>query len=248
MVDDSAQRTIGSCPVCGQLKFIGPSFGESCEQCAKSERQLERAAEKSRRHRERRAAAGLCACGDARSAGRNTCEACLYAKRLSDRRQRQEHPELSRSYQRRWRQTETGKRSAAETQRRYVEGHLEHAKAIRKDWWEREENRPKLALYLRRSAHRRFGLSDGERDAMLAAQGGCCAICHSTTPGGNGWWCLDHDHMFDKKDRRGHRGILCDSCNKALGFARDDPARLEAAARYLEAHRAMRLVFDPGGR
>jgi hypothetical protein len=51
-----------------------------------------------------------------------------------------------------------------------------------------------------------------------------CAIC-----GASDQLVGDHDH-----DTGAARGILCRNCNLAIGNMGDDPARLRAAARYLE--------------
>lgn len=50
-----------------------------------------------------------------------------------------------------------------------------------------------------------------------------CEVC-----GGRQRLCIDHDHASGAT-----RGVLCTPCNQALGFMRDDPERLEAAAGYL---------------
>lgn len=42
--------------------------------------------------------------------------------------------------------------------------------------------------------------------------------------------CFDHDH-----DTHVLRGVLCHSCNRAIGLMADDPDRLLAAVRYLNA-------------
>lgn len=68
-----------------------------------------------------------------------------------------------------------------------------------------------------------YGLSIEKWDALLAEQGGGCAICHRTDK-----LHVDHDH-----DTREVRGILCGGCNRALGCMDDDPERMLAAARYL---------------
>lgn len=77
------------------------------------------------------------------------------------------------------------------------------------------------------------GLSGAERDAMLAAQGGKCALpsCRTTEPGGSGW-CVDHDHTTGVV-----RGVLCHSCNVGLGLFRDDPNLLADARQYVLANR-----------
>ena len=77
---------------------------------------------------------------------------------------------------------------------------------------------------------RNYGLGVDEFDAMLAAQGGRCAICRTDEPGGKGWH-VDHNHKTGAV-----RGILCSGCNTGIGLLRDDPALLRDAAAYIESH------------
>ncbi len=62
-----------------------------------------------------------------------------------------------------------------------------------------------------------YGCSIAERNAELASQGNACAICGRTGlvwgKGFNDVWHTDHDHGQDGT----HRGILCATCNLALG-------------------------------
>jgi recombination endonuclease VII len=59
--------------------------------------------------------------------------------------------------------------------------------------------------------------STSERDEVLAAQGGACAICGITgLTWGKGFarvWATDHKHGQEGT----HRGVLCGNCNTALG-------------------------------
>jgi len=74
---------------------------------------------------------------------------------------------------------------------------------------------------------RRYGITAADADAMLAEQGGLCAICHAA-PAAH----VDHDH-----DSGAVRALLCFNCNGGLGQFKDDPAVLRAAADYVEEHR-----------
>jgi hypothetical protein len=86
----------------------------------------------------------------------------------------------------------------------------------------------------RRRRFRAYGITEAEYDAMLARQGGCCAICRTTDPSGGmkrrADWAIDHCHATGQV-----RGILCSACNLGIGQMGDDPARLQAAAAYLLA-------------
>lgn len=75
-----------------------------------------------------------------------------------------------------------------------------------------------------------YGVSAEEVAALLGAQGGVCAICRTDTwPGRHNRPHTDHNHVTGRV-----RGILCTLCNNGLGNFGDDPARLRAAADYLE--------------
>ncbi len=141
-----------------------------------------------------------------------------------------------------------------EKQKAWVNANREHVRAYNRAYlrkWraenpERERakvkayrvaHRDRLNEYARAAQRRRtFGITAAEFAAMLAAQDSRCAICRTDEPGGQGGFHLDHDHAFDAKDRRGHRGLLCHSCNTALGHLNDSAELLRAAADYLEDH------------
>jgi hypothetical protein len=77
---------------------------------------------------------------------------------------------------------------------------------------------------------KKFGLTPDEFLSMWAAQGGRC-ICGESLVPGKGGCAIDHDHGTGKI-----RGLLCNGCNSAIGWCREDVARLRAIIRYLEQH------------
>jgi len=92
----------------------------------------------------------------------------------------------------------------------------------------------------RRHRLKRYGLTPESFDALLASQGGCCAICGSDDPGTkHGKWHVDHDHsccpdaITARTCGQCVRGLLCNGCNLALGHMNDDVDRLRKAIAYL---------------
>jgi len=80
------------------------------------------------------------------------------------------------------------------------------------------------------------GDSTGARE-----QSGCCAICkilkEPWQPGGGvrgryRFLVVDHDHTTGRV-----RGLLCFSCNLAIGHFHDDPKLMGAAVAYMRAAR-----------
>lgn len=67
---------------------------------------------------------------------------------------------------------------------------------------------------------------------LLEAQGYSCAVCGANLRGLRQKDVhADHCHATKKP-----RGVLCRNCNLALGMMADNPARLRAAADYLDRH------------
>ncbi len=64
------------------------------------------------------------------------------------------------------------------------------------------------------------------RHGFCVVENSQCAICESKKR-----LHVDHDHKTEKA-----RDILCGKCNAGLGYFDDSPARLRAAATYLDSH------------
>lgn len=82
-----------------------------------------------------------------------------------------------------------------------------------------------------------YRLTREEYDRLLAEQHHRCAICGSPEPGAENWN-IDHDHYCCSGDGRRTcgkcvRGIVCASCNRALGLIADSPLIAIAMAGYL---------------
>lgn len=80
----------------------------------------------------------------------------------------------------------------------------------------------------------KYGLTNEDYEAMLAAQGGVCAICrrHQSRVGKkrrNENLYVDHNHSNDKI-----RGLLCYACNCAIGMLMDDPSVIRVLLAYVE--------------
>jgi hypothetical protein len=91
-----------------------------------------------------------------------------------------------------------------------------------------------------RSIRSLYGIGAGEYAALLEAQLGGCAICGGTNESGRSM-AVDHDHSCCPGGRscgRCVRGLLCSSCNMAIGLLRDDPERLRSAISYLTRRRS----------
>lgn len=87
------------------------------------------------------------------------------------------------------------------------------------------------AIQRRHKLKQRYGITPEEFDAMLLAQGNCCAVCKSPDPRHSRGWRVDHNHQTGKI-----RGVVCNPCNVAIGMAHEDPGVMFQIAVYLKAH------------
>lgn len=120
--------------------------------------------------------------------------------------------------------------------------------AKRQQEW-RKANPERMRELQRQSYHRRksgraerrikemYGITVEQFDQLLADQGGCCAVCGTSTPNGPGKrFHIDHDHACCARVGscgKCIRGLLCSRCNTALGLLGDDPGVYSRAAAYI---------------
>jgi hypothetical protein len=71
----------------------------------------------------------------------------------------------------------------------------------------------------------KFGMTHEDYDRMLESQGFVCAICKEPY---EKKYHIDHDHETGIV-----RGLLCDICNRGLGYFKDSSLRLSSAITYL---------------
>ena len=79
-----------------------------------------------------------------------------------------------------------------------------------------------------------FGLDRNTYDNLLKSQEDCCSICgvsqeDYSKQGYRDNFAVDHCHSTGKI-----RGLLCDKCNRGLGFFNDNTEHLKSAVKYLE--------------
>ena len=134
----------------------------------------------------------------------------------------------STEWTRRWRAANpelAAEKNRADASRWYYR-HLEQAHERMRMWQQAHPDR-----HIRRA----YGLTQADYDALLIAQGGVCAACGQPERAMRAGLALrlsvDHVHGTGRV-----RGLLCTRCNRGIGNFDDDPARLEAAARYLRSH------------
>lgn len=96
----------------------------------------------------------------------------------------------------------------------------------------------KLCIQQGKRAHY-YGVSAEQYNALLAAQGGRCAVCRLDATSLRYPLSVDHDHNCcagRKSCGKCLRGLLCHVCNRALGLMRDSADRLRCAADYLDGY------------
>lgn len=97
----------------------------------------------------------------------------------------------------------------------------------------RRKHRGASPLTTREQARlRTYGVTPARYAAILAMQGGACAMCETV----EGALAVDHDHACcpgPKSCGKCVRGLLCRRCNLGLGLLRDSPGILMAGYKYL---------------
>jgi len=82
-----------------------------------------------------------------------------------------------------------------------------------------------------RYLQRTYGITENEYNAIILHQNNSCLLCNKefSSVWGPDAPVVDHCH------KHGHvRGILCNECNRGLGYFKDNPIALRKAAKYIE--------------
>src|ERR1700677_4817800 len=115
------------------------------------------------------------------------------------------------------------KRKRKDALKRYYANHEEN-KAKRRELARQQyaANPTKRRKASRKHNLKKYGLTENEHYDLLKAQNDSCAICGKAQKQNNRSFAVDHDHKTGKI-----RGLLCDQCNRGLGFFKDDIQFLE---------------------
>ena len=165
----------------------------------------------------------------------NRCHGCAKAYK----RAHKTTPAQSKRRYEKWKanqtpeQREEWQRTNAARARAYYAKNPKAYGATAKAW--RSRNRATVARLNLHNKIRGYGITPDVHDALLFCQDGVCAICKRpetlTRLGKVMSLSIDHHHGTDRV-----RGLLCGHCNRSIGGMGEDPARLRAAAEYLERY------------
>src|SRR5574337_857434 len=107
-------------------------------------------------------------------------------------------------------------KSSAEYMREWRQKNKERSKELANRW--RRENREKTRGYHLKA---KFGITNDDYDRMLEEQDFVCAICGEPS---DKTYHVDHCHTSGKV-----RGLLCNTCNRGLGYFKDNTSFLTNA-------------------
>lgn len=113
-------------------------------------------------------------------------------------------------------------------QQRFRKKNPEHAAERAAIYRKRHPDRVATSLRASHLKHS-YGITPAQWDAILAAQGGGCAICGTKQGNKRTRLHLDHNHAT-----KAVRGLLCGPCNVLIGMAQEHRERLDQAIAYLE--------------
>lgn len=134
------------------------------------------------------------------------------------------NPERAKKIVKRWDMKNPGKRAAQN--KAWYKAHPNYKKAWREKM---KKANPKQWKGWNRDVKLRvaYGISLVEFNEMLKAQRGGCAVCKGPA-NGRGTFHVDHDHKTGAV-----RGLLCHSCNCALGLMKEDVKLLKKLIKYI---------------
>jgi len=98
---------------------------------------------------------------------------------------------------------------------------------------ERKKSRILLAKHYKFGIKTKYGIDLKHYEKLFEQQNGQCKICGTKKPGRKGVkrFSVDHCHKTNKI-----RGLLCMSCNTAIGLLNENPVLFDAAKQYLEEY------------
>lgn len=160
---------------------------------------------------------------------------------------RKRRPQKAR--QDRYRKTEKGIATRSRCYREWFERNRENRNAYMREW-RKKTCQERLKTVERKARYkRRYKMTHEDYEALLAAQGGTCALC-SKTPKDERFGRLNIDHCHETGRVR---GLLCTSHNLGMSLFGDSLPGFEKAVAYLSDNPAKFLTtaqstahLDPG--
>jgi hypothetical protein len=158
--------------------------------------------------------------------------------REAARRWRERYPEKHREAVRRHRAAHPEKYLgySRKGQRRYYRDNPEKCREQQRRYYNANPDARRQIAY-----KGKYGFSLKKYNAMLAEQGGVCAICKGPQLSKRRHFAVDHDHVDGRV-----RGLLCDHCNRGLGCFKDSLMIIERVRSYLTTFSQLTLLKKAG--
>ncbi len=134
---------------------------------------------------------------------------------------RREHPTYASNYGKKYYQEHAIDMN--KQNKTYRQNNPDLIKTISKRCYDKSSKEPHIKKRLKRL----YGITPKQKQELFESQGSVCGACGASDPGPKGWsW--DHDHTTGVA-----RGVLCHSCNIALGLLKDSVERCQQLIAYL---------------